>query len=226
MINNEPHIHDELDDLKSIWKKQADEKSYGKEQIFKMIHRKSINSVQWLFIITLIELFLATGISVWALVSGTNLFSSHLTEIMNEESLRTYGYISHASVLGSALFVALTFYYYRKISVQSSVRQLIQSIIKFRKTIFWFIIIWVFLTIAFMLPTYFEMGRQIFLHDYDKGNMSAEEIQKTAYGVGVGLATVTSVLIIFFSLLYYGIIYGIFLRRLGKNLKELKRIEA
>lgn len=225
MIHEEPNIHDELDDLKSIWKNQTEEKSYDKSEIFKMIHRKSINSIQWLFVITLIELLLAMGISVWALISGSNFFSSHLKEIMSEESLRTYEYISHMSVIGSALFVALTFFYYKKIAVQSSVSHLIHSIIKFRKTIFWFIIIWVVLTLLFILPMYFEMGKQIFLHDYDKGNMSAEEIEKTAQGVGVGLAVVTSVLIILFSLLYYGIIYGIFLRRLGKNLKELKKIE-
>ncbi len=225
MTNNDPHIHDELDDLKSLWKKQADEKSYGKDQIFRMIHRKSVNSIHWLFIITLVELLLAIGISVWALVSGSHFVSSHLKEIMSEESLATYGYISHTSLIGSAVFVALTFYFYKKISVESSVKQLIQSIMKFRKAIFWFIIIWIVLTIAFMFPMYFEMGQQIFLHDYDKGNMSDEEIRETAKGVGFGLALVTSVLIIFFSLLYYGIIYGIFLRRLGKNLKELKKIE-
>lgn len=225
MINNEPNINDELDDLKSLWKKQVDEKSYDKDQIFKMIHRKSINSVQWLFAITLIELLVAMAISVWALISGTNLMSAHLKEVMSEESLRNYEYISHASVVGSAMFVALTFYYYKKISVQSSVRHLIQNIMKFRKTIFWFIIIWVILTMIFMLPMYFEMGQQIFMHDYAHDNMSTEEIRQTAKGVGVGLAAVTSVIIILFSLLYYGIIYGIFLRRLGKNLKELKKIE-
>ncbi len=226
MTNNESNIPDELDDLKSLWKSQAEEKSYDRDQIFKMIHRKSINSVQWLFVITVIELLLAVGFSLWALISGSNLVNSHLEELMSKESLRTYDYISHVGLIGSLVFVGVTFFYYRKISVQSSVKKLIHSIIKFRKLLFWFIVIWILLTIAFITPMYFEMGKQVFLHDYDKGNMSAEEINQTAKGVGIGLAVISTVLIILFSLLYYGIIYGIFLRRLGKNLKELKKIDA
>lgn len=226
MVNNDSNIHDdELDDLKSLWKNQADEKSYDKDQIFKMIHRKSKNSVQWLFIITLVELAFAIGFSLWAIVSGTSMISEHLKEVMNEDTLKSYDYISHISLIGSFIFVGITFYYYKKISAQLSVKALIDRIIEFRKVLFWLIIIWIVLSLAFIFPMYMEMGQQVFLHDYDKGNMSDVEIQKTAQGVGFGLALVSSIVILLFSVLYYGIIYGIFLRRLGKNLKELKKIE-
>lgn len=226
MINNDSNIQDdELDDLKSLWQNQTDEKSYDKDQIFKMIHRKSKNSVQWLFYITLAELALAIVFSIWAIISGTNMISEHLKEVMNEETLKSYDYISHISLVGSCIFVAITFFYFRKISAQLSVKSLIDKIIEFRKVLSWLIILWVVLSLAFIFPMYVEMGQQVFMHDYDKGNMSAEEIEKTAKGVGVGLAAVSSFVIILFSVLYYGIIYGIFLRRLGKNLKELKKIE-
>lgn len=226
MINNDSNIQDdELDDLKSLWQNQTDEKSYDKDQIFKMIHRKSKNSVQWLFYITLAELALAIVFSIWAIVSGTSMISEHLKEVMNEETLKSYDYISHISLVGSCIFVAITFFYFRKISAQLSVKSLIDKIIEFRKVLSWLIILWVVLSLAFIFPMYVEMGQQVFMHDYDKGNMSAEEIEKTAKGVGVGLAAVSSFVIILFSVLYYGIIYGIFLRRLGKNLKELKKIE-
>lgn len=227
MINNESNIqNDELDDLKSIWQNQTEEKSYDKDQIFKMIHRKSKNSVQWLFYITLAELALALIFSIWAIVSGTSMISEHLKEVMNEETLKSYDYISHISLVGSCIFVAITFFYFRRISAQLSVKALINKIIEFRKVLSWLIILWVVLSLAFIFPMYVEMGQQVFLHDYDKGNMSAEEIEKTAKGVGFGLAAISSFLIILFSVLYYGFIYGIFLRRLGKNLKELKKIEA
>ncbi|SMC41864.1 hypothetical protein [Moheibacter sediminis] len=226
MINNESNIHDdELNDLKSLWQNQTDEKSYDKNQIFKMIHRKSKNSVQWLFYITLAELALAIVFSIWAIVSGTNMISEHLKEVMNEETLKSYDYISHISLVGSCIFVAITFIYFRKISAQLSVKALIDKIIEFRKVLSWLIILWVVLSLAFIFPMYVEMGQQVFMHDYDKGNMSPQEIEQTAKGVGIGLAAISSFLIILFSVLYYGIIYGIFLRRLGKNLKELKKIE-
>lgn len=227
MINNDSNIQDdELDDLKSIWQNQTEEKSYDKDQIFKMIHKKSKNSVQWLFYITLAELTLALIFSVWAIVSGTNMISEHLKEIMTPDTLKSYDYISHISLIGSCIFVVITFYYFRKISAQLSIKALIDKIIEFRKVLSWLIIVWVVLSLAFIFPMYVEMGQQVFLHDYDKGNMSEQEIQETAKGVGIGLAAVSSFFIILFSVLYYGIIYGIFLRRLGKNLKELKKIEA
>lgn len=227
MSNNNPNIQDDqLDDLKSIWKNQTEEKSYDKNQIFKMIHRKSKNSVQWLFIITILELALAIGFSLWAIISGSNMVSTHLKEIMSPETLENYDYISHLSLIGSCIFVAITFYYFRKISTQLSVKELINKIIEFRKVLFWLIISWVILSLIFIFPMYMEMGKQVFLHDYDKGNMSEEEIKQTAKGVGIGLAAVSTLIILFFSVLYYGIIYGIFLRRLGKNLKELKKIES
>lgn len=226
MVNNDSNIHDdELDDLKSLWKNQADEKSYDKDQIFKMIHRKSKNSVQWLFYITLAELTLAMLFSLWAIVSGTTMMSEHLKEVISEETLKTYDLVSHLSLVGSCVFVAITFFYFRKISAQLSVKSLIDNIIKFRKVLFWLIIVWIALSLAFIFPMYMEMGQQVFLHDYDKGNMSDVEIQETAQGVGFGLALISSIVILLFSALYYGIIYGIFLRRLGKNLKELKKIE-
>lgn len=226
MINNNSNIQDdELDDLKSIWQNQTEEKSYDKDQIFNMIHKKSKNSVQWLFYITLAELALALIFSVWAIVSGTNMISEHLKEIMTEDTLKSYDYISHISLVGSIIFVGITFYYYQKISAQLSIKALIDKIIEFRKVLSWLIIVWVVLSLAFIFPMYVEMGQQVFLHDYDKGNMSEQEIQETAKGVGIGLAAISSFFIILFSVLYYGIIYGIFLRRLGKNLKELKKIE-
>lgn len=226
MINNDSNIQDdELDDLKSIWQNQTEEKSYDKDQIFNMIHNKSKNSVQWLFYITLAELALALIFSVWAIVSGTNMISEHLKEIMTEDTLKSYDYISHISLVGSIIFVGITFYYYQKISAQLSIKALIDKIIEFRKVLSWLIIVWVVLSLAFIFPMYVEMGQQVFLHDYDKGNMSEQEIQETAKGVGIGLAAISSFFIILFSVLYYGIIYGIFLRRLGKNLKELKKIE-
>lgn len=226
MATNDSNIQDdELDDLKSLWQNQTEEKSYDKDQIFKMIHRKSKNSVQWLFIITLVELAFAIGFSLWAIVSGTTMISEHLKEVISERTLKTYDLVSHLSLVGSCIFVGITFYYYKKISAQLSIKALIDKIIEFRKVLLWLIIIWIVLSLAFIFPMYVEMGKQVFMHDYDKGNMSEAEIAETAKGVGIGVAAISSFVILFCSVLYYGIIYGIFLRRLGKNLKELKKIE-
>lgn len=225
MITEEKNIPDELNDLKSIWKSQSEENTFDKEQIFHMIHRKSVNSVQWLFIITLIELLLAIGLSLSVFLSGHSFMSNHMEEIMSPETQKSYNLISYIGLLGSLCFVGITYYFYRKISSNSSVRKLMENIILFRKSLLGFIVIWIVVSIFFIFPIYYELGEQWYLKENHSTQLSEVELISRAKMIGSIIAISSSALAILFSLIYYGIIYGIFLRRLGKNLKELKKMK-
>lgn len=107
----DPHKNDELDDLKSLWKDQPVEKSYGKDEIFKMIHRKSINSVQWLFIITIIELILGLGISLWTIFSGQHFYSDDTIKMVGEGVFKRMENLSHLGLLGSIMLMGIMFYF-------------------------------------------------------------------------------------------------------------------
>src|SRR5690606_18296696 len=128
MNERDPNTNDELDDLKSLWKSQPDEKNYDREDIFKMIHRKSVNSIQWLFIITIVEFLLGILLSFWSVLSGQKMYSSETIDAIGLETYSKFESISHVGLIGSLLFIFVTFYYYRKITSALSVNKLMETI--------------------------------------------------------------------------------------------------
>lgn len=220
-----PHTNDDLDDLKSLWKEQSVQKNYGKDEIFKMIHRKSINSVQWLFIITILELIFGLTISLWTVFSGNHFSSEETINIVGEDLFRRMENLSHLGLVGSLILFGIMFYFYRKISSSLSVQGLISTILRFRKVVMWFIIFWIVFTLVIFVPIIMEMGSNIYFNAATHENESVEQMNKSARQMGYIMAGINIALILVFFGLYYGIIYGIFLRRLGKNLKELKKID-
>lgn len=215
----------DFDDLKSLWQSQEVEKTYDTDEIFKMIHRKSVNSVQWLFIITLIEVLIGIGLSVWTFISGKNLYINENMKVASEEMLTKYENFSHLGLVGSFVIFGITYFYYKKISSSLSVSELMQSIMKFRKIVVGFIIAWVSITQILFIPYMMELGAQTYLQTPKAGHLPENDAVNMAKKVGLIVTIVTAVVILLFSAVYYGIIYGVFLRRLGKNLKELKSIE-
>lgn len=226
MINNETNKTDDLEDFKSIWQAQKDEKSYDSRQIFIMIHKKSINSVQWLFIISIIELLFGILISLWSYFSGNHLYSEDALKLVGKDALDKLESFSHLGLVGSLIFMGIIYFYYRKISSNLSVKGLMDNIIRFRKTVIWFLVIWIALVSAVLTPIYYQMGKEAYLHQAANQSIPSEELAKTANGVGWGFTIVFILIILVCCGLYYLIIYGFFLRRLSKNLKELKKIES
>lgn len=115
----------------------------------------------------------------------------------------------------SIIFVYYFFKSYRKIQVQSSVMDLTKQIINFRKRVNYFI--------------YFNLG--IFLIIFSilifiilSSSYSFDWISMNGFFVFISIA---SIFAICFGLLYlyYYLIYGIFLRRLKQNIKDLKSVD-
>lgn len=215
----------DFDDLKSLWQSQEVEKTYDTDEIFKMIQRKSVNSVQWLFIITLIEVLFGIGLSVWTFISGKNLYINENMKVASEEMLTKYENFSHLGLVGSFVIFGITYFYYKKISSSLSVSELMQSIMKFRKIVMGFVIVWVSITLILVIPYMMELSAQIYLQTPKAGHLPENDAVNMAKKVGLIVTIVTAVVFLLFSAVYYGIIYGVFLRRLGKNLKELKSLE-
>lgn len=220
-----PHTNGDLDDLKSLWKEQSVQKNYGRDEIFKMIHRKSINSVQWLFIITILELIFGLTLSLWSLFSGQHFYSDETIRIVGEDLFRRMENLSHLGLVGSLILFCIMLYFYRRVSSALSVQGLMATILRFRKLVMWFIVLWVIFTLVLFVPIMMEMGVNTYINAAPHENETVESMNKTARQVGFLMAGINIALILLFCGLYYGIIYGIFLRRLGKNLKELKKIE-
>lgn len=224
-MNDNNSNNKDFEDLKSIWKSQTEEKSYDTTEIFKMIHRKSINSVQWLFIITIIEFLSGIGISLWMLFSGNHIYSQETIESVGQDDYLKLENLSHLGLVGSIVIMLITYYYYKKISSALAVQELISNIIKFRKTVILFIIFWLIFVFIIFMPIMVDLGMNSYMNNNLKSELNMDEAKTMAKKVGYLTAAITAVLILVFSLLYYGLLYGTFLRRLGRNLKQLKNIK-
>lgn len=221
---------EETDELKSLWHSQKEDKSYDSEKIFKMIHRKSINSVQWLFIISLAELLLGLIITVWSYFSGGHYYLNSSIQMMGEENIKKLETFSNVGIVFSLALIGIIYYYYRKISSNSSVNTLIDNIIQFRRAVILCLVLIVLILLIVMFPIYFELGKNIAIQNAmnrtDGVVMSPEDLKTSTDAAGWVVASSATLVIAVFFFVYYFVIYGFFLRKLKKNQKELKEINS
>lgn len=203
----------DLDKIKEAWKSQSNKEKYTSEQIFKMLKSKSINSVKWIFMISLSEIFIAIFIYLFSLIKP----NINLIDTLQSNNLAVfyiYKTLNITVFIVSIVFVYYFFKSYRKIQVQSSVMDLTKQIINFRKKVNYFI--------------YFNLG--IFLVIFSvlifiilSSSYSLEWVSLKGLWVSISIALIFA---ISFGILYlyYYLIYGIFLRRLKKNIRDLKSV--
>lgn len=210
---------DELELLKRDWKKQ--EGNYPQlsyDQIYKMLWKRSSSIVKWIFVISILEFLF------WALI---NIFFAD-NDYWNEmERLHLKDFTIAAYIIGYliTLYFIYRFYRnYRKISATDNAVVLMKNIINTRKTVKYYIAYILISTgITALVYTYFTFS-------YHAQNTEVEEISKYTFTVTqwlIFIGVMTLFLIIFLGLiwLFYRLLYGILLKRLNKNYKELKKLE-
>ena len=212
---------DELELLKKDWQKH--DSAYPKlsyDEIYKMILKKSSSIVKWIFIISILEfvfwLFLAIGLKA----SGYN---------------NDYGglYTSPGFIILSVLSYSILAYFfyrfymnYKQINTTDNSKTLMENILKTRRTVKQYVgfnLLMLVVGVAFMLPFALK-------HD-DKTRAAIEmatangEIFKFYLGVVIGtlIALLIAIAILLF---FYWLIYGLLLRSLNRNYKELKKLEV
>ncbi|MCC9044188.1 hypothetical protein LNQ81_16065 [Myroides sp. M-43] len=196
----------ELDLLKKHWNSDQQFPQISSQEIHKMIHKKSSSIVMWIFIISIIEFIVLNGFSY--------LF---ISEDKDENIGPVYSFMINnldwLSLIISAVFISIFYINYKKICVADSTRLLMQTILKTKKTVNYYI----YTNLAIFIIAFFIMLLDILTHE-DKLTFSTALI-----------STVIIVVIcsIFLGLLwlYYRLIYGLLIKRLMKNYKELEKID-
>lgn len=210
----------ELDDLKSAWKSIPDEKKYDRDTIFNMLKKKSSSTIQWFFKFTLVEFILVILFTVMSIFKG-KLINGEELSLENSLVYRNYIIGSVSTIIFTFFFLIYSYNTYKKINVNDSVKNLMDHIIRYRKMVNIFIFLIVIALISVSIPYYFELGKNIYI---DKiGN--SFNIDK-ANTVGYIAVTIAIIFILLITSIYYGIIYWLFLRKLSKNLNELKDIKS
>jgi len=213
---------DELELLKKDWKNE-DTSRFPKltyNEIYSMILKKSSSIVKWIFIISILEFVFWTLISLGLKDADYNkrFESYHAENIMIP--FIVLGYI----IL--AYFFYRFFINYRTISATDNAKKLMENILKTRKTVKQYVgfnLIYLVLSVFVVLGIQFNKDEEM-LSLIEQASANGELFK--FYAVTILIATAAVAVIIIIILGFYYLIYGILLRRLNSNYKELKRLEV
>ncbi len=214
---------DELDLLKKDWqKREAHLPQLTYEEIHKMLWKKSSSIVKWILIISILEitlpnlLYLSPSLQKDPFFSNVNGFNTVFI-VFN---------IFYYSVV--AYFIYQFYRRYKEISVLASAKNLMRQIIKTRKTVKHYIIFCLSMSLVFF--ALFTFG--IYLSDelllaFDgvaekTKEIPLEKIRTTA----IWIFSIAAIVFTAIAAGIYFLLYGLLLRKLKRNYKELKQLEV
>ena len=210
---------DELELLKKDWNKTDNTKHVlSSKDIYPMLLKKSSSIVKTLFYISVAELVF------WILINSIPYFSSEEYRTKLENMYGNSWFVTAVSIFSYAVifvFIYLLFKAQKAISVTDNAKKLMESIIKTRKIIKYYVIY--NLVMAFLSLT---------LGMYYAVNHDPTLIEQLSHFNDKQMVIFTVFIIIFGAVfvfviwLFYRLIYGILLRRLNRNYNELKKLEV
>lgn len=210
---------EELDLLKKAWKKDAHSyEQVTENQIYKMIHKRSSSIVKWILMISIAELIL------WAAIGLFTVDDNYL------KTLEMYHIDTLFSVLTVINYIIVLFFIYvfyknfRTISTTDTVKKLMSSIIKTRKTVQYYI--WYNLAMFALIFIIVVISQITYDPSINSVLENTKDSNPQAFWIVIGL-TYFVLFAITFGLfwLFYRLIYGFLMRRLYKNYEELKKMD-
>ena len=214
---------DELELLKKNW--ETSSKNYpelNKEDLYKLIYKRSSSIVKWIFIISLLEF------GFWSLISFSFRDSEDLAKM---ESYNVEYITITLGVLG--YMVLIYFFYvfyknYKSISATENTKLLMERILKTRKTVKQYVIFnLVFMCISIVVGVYIELtNNPEVLTTLSRIDSDGDGNITVFYLIIVGLSVVAMALVTALLLGFYYVIYGLLMKRLKSNYKDLKELET
>ena len=212
---------DELELLKKDWKKEdRDFPKVSYNEIYKMILKKSSSIVKWIFLISLMEFVF------WTIIALVFKDNKSLKEF---DKLDT-GYIMiPLTILGYvilAYFFYLFFKNYKLISATDNAKVLMENILRTRRTVKNYVafnLIFIVIGSAAALYLQFDQNPEIVSMAHKaaaNGNLFV------FYARIILISAVFLIGAVAILLFFYWLIYGILLKRLNRNYKELRKLEV
>ena len=200
---------DLLDNYKKAWDNQPeDANKVSSLEIYKMAQSKSSSIVKWIFIIGIIEFVVLNSI----------YFFIDMDEAMKEyEKLGIENFVFYSQIAAYIIlfyFLAKFYQNYKRISATASTKTLMKKILKTRKTVRNYVI--------------FNLGYMVLIImvvSIASINMNFEELSTKELLLIVFSTLIATVLILGLLWLFYQLLYGILLRKLNRNHKELAKLD-
>ncbi|MFK5974033.1 MAG: hypothetical protein QM485_12250 [Flavobacteriaceae bacterium] len=213
---------DGLELLKKDWQKK--EEHFPKltyDEIHKMIWKKSSSIVKWILTISILEF------SLPFLLYLIPSFRDNL-EIYDKLGSRNFNIgLTIFSYIVAVYFIFQFYKRYKEISVLDDTKNLMQKIIKTRRTVKYYVIysLSMVLVMVLMMIIGIYLNNDI-LSSFSELQESAKDISpeklKIALMIGIGLFGLLMTLLI--GGIYF-LLYGLLLRRLKRNHQELEQLE-
>ena len=211
---------DKLDKLKENWQSKEHElPKVSFDRIYKMLLKKSSSIVKWIFVISIVELLF--WISLYFILPEDNI---NMMKELGLERVMFYCEIFHFFIFG--IFIILFYKNYKSIQVTDSTNVLMQNILNTRKTVRYFVYYNVGMAIAFSIAidTYLYNNSEKL---YEVMDFAKQGIPKEGFAnIFIISQIIVGLIIIALLILFYWLIYGILLKKLKGNYKELKKINS
>ena len=214
---------DGLELLKKEWqKREADLPKLTFDEIHKMIWKKSSSIVKWILIISILEITLPNLLYLSPSFREEKLFD----DVSNLNTIFIVFNIFYYSVV--AYFIYQFYRRYKEISVLASAKNLMHQIIKTRKTVKHYIIFCLSMGLVFFAFFIFS----IYLSDEvllaidgiaeKTKEIPLDKIRTTA----IWILSIAAIVFTAVAAGIYFLLYGLLLRKLKRNYKDLKQLEV
>ena len=201
---------DLLDKYKETWSKQVEMPcKFSTLEIYKMAHAKSSSIVKWIFIIGILE---------FVLMNSLYFFMDMEEAYKQYEALGLESFVFYSQILAYAIFFYFLIQFYQnyvKISTISSTKLLMNKILKTRKTVRNYVFFNLsYLALCMIVVTIATI------------NINIDDLNNKQILLVVFLMLIATVIILGLFWLFYQLLYGILLKKLNRNYKELAKIES
>jgi hypothetical protein len=209
----------DLANYKKVWKNQPEEKNkISALEIYKMTQSKSNSIVKWIFIIGLLEFVFWFAINYLGTKNGA---------LEPYEKLNLINFIDNFNYFHYVVVVLFLILFYRNFSLISTVddtKTLMKNILLVRKTVKWYVYYNLIYAVVFSIilnilifntPDGINILSGIDNESFNKEHMMSVFI--------IAQIVVMAIMILILWLFYY-LLYGILLKKLNKNYKELTKL--
>ena len=200
---------DLLDNYKKAWDNQPEEKStFSALEIYKLAHSKSSSIVKWIFIIGLLEFVVLN--SLYFVIDTDEAYDEY--KKMGLENFIFYTQI----VAYIILFYFLVMFYlnYKRISATDATSILMKKIIKTRKTVRNYVLFNLsYLALVMIVVTVANI------------NTNLDTLNNKQIILIIIATLIVTLLILGVLWLFYQLLYGILLKKLNRNYKELAKLD-
>jgi len=209
----------DLANYKKVWKDQPEERNkVSSLDIYKMTQSRSSSIVKWIFIIGLVEFIFWFSISYFGTKNG---------DLEPYEKLNLISFIDNINYLHYMVVVLFLILFYRNFSLISTVddtKTLMKNILLVRKTVKWYVyynlINLVVFSIVFTFLIFNTPNAINIIYGLDIENSDLENFMLKYLILQI---VIIAVMILLLWLFYY-LLYGILLKKLNKNYKDLIKL--